>query len=54
MFSAIFVTRSLLRAIIGAGWINNPVLFGMELPRREAAPAPTGPLRIRRAGGVES
>ncbi len=54
MFSAIFVTRSLLRAIIGAAWVNNPTLFGMELPSNAAAPAQPGTLRIRRAGGIES
>ena len=53
MFSAIFVTRSLLRAIIGAAWVNNPTLFGMELPSSAAAPAQPGTLRIRRAGGIE-
>jgi preprotein translocase subunit SecD len=31
MFSAIFVTRSLLQAIIGAAWTTNPTLFGMEI-----------------------
>jgi preprotein translocase subunit SecD len=57
MFSAIFVTRSLLKAIIGADWVNNPTLFGMELPRRDTAPLATGgTLRVRRAGlgGAES
>ena len=53
MFSAIFVTRSLLRAIIGAAWVNNPTLFGMELPSSAAAPAQPGTLRVRRAGGIE-
>lgn len=54
MFSAIFVTRGLLRAIIGAGWVHNPVLFGMELPRREEPLVGTGPLRVGRAGGIQS
>jgi preprotein translocase subunit SecD len=37
MFSAIFVTRTLLHAIIGAAWTTNPTLFGMEI--RAAQPA---------------
>ncbi len=31
MFSAIFVTRTLLRAIVGSRVIHNPSLFGMEI-----------------------
>jgi preprotein translocase subunit SecD len=38
MFSAIFVTRSLLRAIIGGAWIHNPTLFGMEIPAARTEP----------------
>jgi preprotein translocase subunit SecD len=47
MFSAIFVTRSLLGAIIGAQWTRNPVLFGMELPSTRPAVGPPGGLRAR-------
>jgi preprotein translocase subunit SecD len=31
MFSAIVVTRSLLRTVIGQSWTENPALFGIEL-----------------------
>src|SRR5947207_16020449 len=46
MFSAIFVTRSLLRAIIGAAWTQNPTLFGMEIPATRAEGAPGTRLRL--------
>jgi preprotein translocase subunit SecD len=49
MFSAIFVTRSLLRAIIGASWVHNPALFGMEIPPSGAPPRPPVGLRVREA-----
>ena len=38
MFSAIFVTRSLLRTIIGSNWVHNPALFGMPIPETGAMP----------------
>jgi preprotein translocase subunit SecD len=49
MFSANFVTRSLLKAIIGASWVHNPTLFGMEIPRSGVAPRPPVGLRVREA-----
>jgi preprotein translocase subunit SecD len=48
LFSAIFVTRSLLRATIGAAWTNNPTLFGMQIKDyRPEAHATAGSLRFR-------
>ena len=46
MFSAIFVTRTLLRTIIGTRWIQNPVLFGMSVPDTRPAVGPAGRLRL--------
>jgi preprotein translocase subunit SecD len=34
MFSAIVVTKSLLRTAIGQSWTENPALFGIELHDR--------------------
>ena len=45
MFSAIFVTRSLLRAIIGASWARSANLFGMPLPRTGLEAAQPAALR---------
>jgi preprotein translocase subunit SecD len=47
MFSAIFVTRSLLQLIIGANWVRNPTLMGMDLPARssESVQVPSWPIR---------
>ena len=47
MFSAIVVTRSLLRTAIGASWTENPRLFGIELhdrpePQRTTVPGVAG------------
>jgi preprotein translocase subunit SecD len=47
MFSAIFVTRSLLQAIVGAAWTNNPLLFGMDIPSFQPAAAQPAGLRFR-------
>lgn len=49
MFSAIFVTRSLLQAIIGAAWVHNPTLFGMEIRTPEPTAAVANRLRAREA-----
>jgi preprotein translocase subunit SecD len=51
MFSAIFVTRSLLRAIIGAAWTTNPALLGMEI--RSTQPAAAQPAGLRARGVAE-
>ena len=48
MFSAIFVTRSLLLAIIGAAWTRNPTLFGMAISAPQPAQVPST-LRVRGA-----
>jgi preprotein translocase subunit SecD len=37
MFSAIVVTKSLLRTAVGQAWTENPALFGIELHDRPAA-----------------
>jgi preprotein translocase subunit SecD len=47
MFSAIFVTRSLLLAIIGARWTRNPTLFGMDIGGPPAASTLPAGLRVR-------
>jgi preprotein translocase subunit SecD len=47
MFSAIFVTRSLMQAIIGAAWTKNPALLGTELSAGRLAPTPSPGLRVR-------
>ena len=50
MFSAIFVTRTLLQTIVGSRWIHNPTLFGMTVPETRPTPAPTGGLRLGQRG----
>ncbi|HYU20522.1 MAG TPA: protein translocase subunit SecD [Chloroflexota bacterium] len=50
LFSAIFVTRSLLQAIIGSSWTLNPALFGMAIPDPRLARGPAGRLRIEERG----
>jgi hypothetical protein len=50
MFSAIFVTRTLLQAIIGSPWVHNPVLFGADVPDTRPAPAASGRLRLGQRG----
>lgn len=47
MFSAIFVTRSLLRLAVGRGWAMRPWLFGMELPASAMGPVPLSERRAR-------
>src|SRR5262249_37820319 len=48
MFSAIFVTRSMLNAIVGASWTTNPTLFGMEIrDYRAESPLTSAGLRVR-------
>jgi preprotein translocase subunit SecD len=50
MFSAIFVTRSLLQAIIGSEWVHNAALFGMSVPDTRVARPGTGRLRLGERG----
>jgi preprotein translocase subunit SecD len=52
MFSAIFVTRSLLQALIGSAWTLNPALFGMSVPDTRISQRP--PPRLRLGEGVRS
>jgi preprotein translocase subunit SecD len=50
LFSAIFVTRGLLTAVMSSQIVHNPSLFGTSVPD-EAAPRPT-PTRVRAEGGL--
>lgn len=45
LFSAIFVTRGLLAAVMSSGLVHSPALFGMAVPE-EPAPRPTARPRI--------
>jgi len=47
MFSAIAVTRSFLRGVVGQAWTHNPTLFGMEI---QGAPE-RHPVRAEPLGG---
>ena len=46
MFSAIFVSRSLLQTIVGSRWVHNPTLFGAEVPQAQTRRAAPGRLRL--------
>jgi preprotein translocase subunit SecD len=46
MFSAIFVTRSLLQTIIGSAWVHNPALFAMAVPDTRVTRGGAGRLRL--------
>ena len=50
LFSAVFTTRSLLRAIIGHSWTHNPVLFGSEIPEPMVPVAPSRSVRLSQRG----
>jgi len=52
LFSAIFVTRGLLTAVMSSRLVHNPALFGMEVPDMPA-PRPTA-TRMRAEGGLRS
>ena len=50
LFSAIFTTRSLLRAIVGSRWVHNPTLFGAEIPEPTLPVSTARPLRLSQRG----
>ncbi|MDP8921808.1 MAG: protein translocase subunit SecD [Chloroflexota bacterium] len=50
LFSAVFTTRSLLRAIVGSRWVHNSILFGAEIPE-PTQPISTAPtMRLSQRG----
>jgi preprotein translocase subunit SecD len=55
LFSAIFVTRGLLVAVMSSPLAHNPMLFGMSVPDDVNPPVrPTPGARLRAEGGVRS
>ena len=46
LFSAIFVTRTMLQLIIGSEWVHNPTLFGMPVPDTRIQPRAATRLRL--------
>jgi preprotein translocase subunit SecD len=55
LFSAIFVTRGLLTAVMSTGLIRHSALFGMEVPDEGAARVNRAPgARLRAEGGARS
>jgi preprotein translocase subunit SecD len=52
LFSAIFVTRGLLTAVMSSQVVHNPALFGMSVPDAPTVPPPA--TRLRAAGSARS
>ena len=50
LFSAIFTTRSLLRAIVDSRWVHNPTLFGAEIPEQAPQVSSARPMRLSQRG----
>ncbi|MFN8522014.1 MAG: protein translocase subunit SecD [Chloroflexota bacterium] len=50
LFSAIFVTRTLLNLIASGSWVHNPVLFGMTVPESAPERRPSPTLRLGERG----
>ena len=50
LFSAVFTTRSLLRALAGSRWVHNPTLFGAEIPEPTLPVAPARTMRLSQRG----
>jgi preprotein translocase subunit SecD len=53
LFSAIFVTRGLLTAVMSSQLVHHPSLFGMSMPD-VPAPRPVPTTRVRAEGGLRS